>query len=338
MRARRSPRSSCEAIRSLALRCLVCVAASPLLGCSSGAIDDSERIANQSQPLTTYGNWADYGDGQCVTGARAFYEAKFGITLSATGVQTTDVGACKYLGACMYWVSPKVEPSAKDWNRYDWGTEMPKLYDLVIYPPHGSNAYGHVASVDHMDGSDPTAYSKLYVMDSNATVANMKSPTIHTNGWQPYGFYRLKSLEGPWCSPGMGTALNCGDQTGIHDGDKDTLYSCSGLTATATKKCATKCVHTAVGKDDTCEVVASDAGVDAATTDATSTEPATDGDAGIDEVGADAGTPTTNGDMRGAGCAMSDRGSVTADGAIALASLLGLALTRRRRDSSSRNT
>lgn len=221
-------------------------------GCSGGTGLEPEKLGDIAQSVTTYGDWSQYGDGQCVTGARAFYTAKFGVTLNATGLQSTDVGSCAYLGACMYWVSPKVAPDSAKWVKHAWGTAMPKTYDLVIYPPHGTNSYGHVASVDHMEGTNPSDLTKLYVMDSNYTVSVKKSPAIHTTSVTPYGFYRLKSQVGPFCTPGWSAHLNCGDEAGLHDADASTLYKCNGVTASVVQKCANGCVKEPTGTDDRC--------------------------------------------------------------------------------------
>jgi hypothetical protein len=155
-----------------------------------------------AQAVVTVGDWNGYGDGQCVIGAQIFYKGRFGVTLKATGYQPGDIGACANLGACMYWVSDIVRPDPALWNRYDFGSTMPQTYDLVIYPPTAGNAYGHIASVDHMEGGDANNHGQLYVMDSNAIAYEKKSPYIHTNKTRPYGFYRLKSLEIPVCNEG----------------------------------------------------------------------------------------------------------------------------------------
>lgn len=244
-------RSTAQFLRALPATLALAALTSLGGGCVASPGGSEESLGVVSQAVTTYGDWALYGDGQCVSGARTFYTGKFGVTLSATGVQTTDVGECAYLGACMYWVSPKVQPSSTKWDRHAWGTEMPKLYDLVIYPPTSTNAYGHVASVDHMEGTDPSDFAKLWVMDSNYSVTEKKSPAIHTISRAPYGFYRLKSQVGPFCTPGW-THLNCGDQAGLHDADPSTLYKCSGVTATAVEKCAYGCIKEASGTDDRC--------------------------------------------------------------------------------------
>jgi hypothetical protein len=160
---------------------------------------DPEATDEVAQAVTTKGDWSAYGNGQCVAGAYTFYSKRYGVSLTPTGVQTSSIGACKYLGACMIWMSSKVRPASSKWNRYAWGSVMPQTYDMVIYPPTSSNGYGHVASVDHMEGGDKNAYQKLYIMDSNFISHEKKSPYIHTFNLKPYGFYRLKSLDG--CKP-----------------------------------------------------------------------------------------------------------------------------------------
>jgi hypothetical protein len=159
----------------------------------------SEGVGSVAQAVVTEGDWGDYTDGQCVIGAQHFYKTHFGVTLKATGVQSGDIGNCLYLGACMFWVSDKVRPDPNLWDQHPWGDGvMPQTYDLVIYPPKpGTSNYGHVASVDHMEGGDPNNYGNLYIMDSNFNGNEKKASGIHTfASRQPYGFYRLKSLAG----------------------------------------------------------------------------------------------------------------------------------------------
>jgi hypothetical protein len=327
-------------------------ALSPLTAaCSGGPGLEGEKLGDIAQAVTTYGDWSTYGDGQCVTGARTFYTAKFGVTLNATGLQSTDIGSCAALGACMYWVSPKVAPSSATWVKYAWGSEMPKTYDLIIYPPHGTNAYGHVASVDHMEGTNPSDLTKLYVMDSNYTVSVKKSPSIHTTTVTPYGFYRLKSQLGPFCSPGWSAHLNCGDEAGLHDADKGTLYKCSGVTASVVQKCANGCVNAPTGTDDHC---APTAGTQDAATGAEgggADAPAINDAGSADETGGadDAGTPddagpTNDGGLgleagsdfvqagaeQGGGCSVNGVPG-SAGGASVLALLAAAALAGRRR-------
>jgi hypothetical protein len=318
---------------------------SAVLGASCAPAPGEEPLGAVAQAVTTYGDWSLYGDGQCVSGARTFYTAKFGVTLSATGVQTTDVGDCAYLGACMYWVSTKVQPDSTKWDRHPWGSTMPKLYDLVIYPPTPTNAYGHVASIDHMEGTDPSDYTRLYVMDSNYTVTEKKSPSIHTVSRAPYGFYRLKSQVGPFCTPGW-THLNCGSEAGLHDADPKTLYKCNGVTATVVEKCATSCVMEAAGTDDHCAAApAPDAGADAVTTDAVEADggadaagedaPAADAseDAAAGEAGSEVGSPVDGRTAETSDAAGCDLRGGAARGGLGVTGLaaLGILAARRRR-------
>lgn len=188
--------------RAFSLRALVSLIAVALVGVAScSETPDSqgpggEGLGQVGLPVDTYGDWSAYGNGQCVIGAQTFYKNKFGVALKPTGVQQGDVGSCAYLGACMYWVSGAAQPDLNTWDRHDWGSLMPQTYDLVIYPPHGTNPYGHVASVDHMEGPDAGNYKNMYIMDSNFNGNELKASAIHTYNLQPYGFYRLKSLAG----------------------------------------------------------------------------------------------------------------------------------------------
>lgn len=155
-----------------------------------------EELAQAKWLVTTYGDWSAYGNGQCVIGAQTFYKKKFGVALKATGVQSGNIGNCAYLGACMYWVSSIARPDSGTWDRHEWGSIMPQTYDLVIYPPTSGNPYGHVASIDHMEGSDAGNYKNMYIMDSNFGGNELKASAIHTYNLKPYGFYRLKALAG----------------------------------------------------------------------------------------------------------------------------------------------
>lgn len=196
------PRVPARALRRVTALALFAAA---LAACATEAADGGlpeGPIAEVSQAVVTVGDWNGYGDGQCVIGAQTFYKNRFGVALKPTGVQSGNVGNCAWLGACMYWVSNAARPDPNVWNRYDFGTKMPQTYDLVIYPPTATNEYGHVASVDHMEGGDANNHTQLYVMDSNALVKEKKSPYIHTNSVRPYGFYRLKSREIPTCNEG----------------------------------------------------------------------------------------------------------------------------------------
>ncbi len=200
-----------------------CVTDEPAAATDDGAL---EPVASVSQQVVTQGDWGAFTNGQCVIGVQNFYKAKFGVKLSATGLQSGNVGNCQYLGACMFWVSPKVQPDPGQWDRHDWGSVMPQTYDLVVYPPKpGTTGYGHVASVDHMEGGDPGAYGNLYIMDSNFNGNELKASSIHTFNRQPYGIYRLKALS-TCAAHCQGNAVvdaqchvsECGGSACVHDG------------------------------------------------------------------------------------------------------------------------
>ena len=186
--------------RARTLRRTVVIGASCLAAACASTDHASEsglELGEISQAVVTQGDWSAYGAGQCVFGAQTFYKNRYGVGLKATGVQGSDIGGCKYLGACMYWVSDAARPDPGTWNRYDFGSNMPQTYDLVIYPPTGTNPYGHVASIDHMEGGDAGNQNQMYIMDSNFGGNEQKASAIHTYSLKPYGFYRLKSLDIP---------------------------------------------------------------------------------------------------------------------------------------------
>jgi hypothetical protein len=141
-------------------------------------------------------DWSNFPSGyQCIVGVQHFIENEWGLTFPATGLGSPADG-CAALGACLEWVDNLPDPSV--WNRYAWGDKTPQAYDVLIFPPEGSNPYGHAAMLDHMDGSD------VYVMDDNWD-GNMNRSCawaghdgwVHDGVWAPYGFYRLKSMEPP---------------------------------------------------------------------------------------------------------------------------------------------
>jgi hypothetical protein len=190
------PRSAALAPLWLASAGLIGALAASALGCQAPEeTSPGEPIGEIAQAAcgSASGDWSDFpeGDGtlQCVGGVRQFYQKKFKITVPpASG---GPVGSCAKYGACNLWVNPANRPDPAKWNRYDWGTKTPQTYDMVVFPPTGSNAYGHVASIDHMKGS------KLFVMDANwSPWKGHKAACVHDVGsYKPYGFYRLKSLE-----------------------------------------------------------------------------------------------------------------------------------------------
>jgi len=132
-------------------------------------------------------------------------------------------------------------------------TGTPQLFDMMVYPPDGSNHWGHVAVVDHVSGG------QVFVMDDNyegPLNAGQKAGCPHTVSWPAYGFYRLKILAGgtppsPDCSERSG--WNCGDD-GVINGNPNTNYDCEYGRATPlqTEACAYGCKIMPNGVADVC--------------------------------------------------------------------------------------
>ncbi len=142
------------------------------------------------------GDWTGFTDGQCVHGVYQFYLHRYGISLPGACAEGSNVGNCENCGACMIWEGNAVHPPASLFNRYDWGTTMPQTYDIVVYPPKtAAVGPGHVACVDHIDGSDPSHWQSMYVMDTNWYGNEKMATSVHTVTRAPYGIYRLKSLD-----------------------------------------------------------------------------------------------------------------------------------------------
>jgi hypothetical protein len=183
-------------------------------GAAPGA-GESVGVVEQAACGSATGDWSGFpqGDGtlQCVGGVRQFYANHFNAYVPpASG---GPVGNCAKYGACDYWVDPSDRPDPANWTRYDWGSTPAQTYDMVVFPPTSGNAYGHVASVDHMEGNT------LFVMDANwSPWKGHKAACVHDVGsYKPYGFYRLKSLDQPQtCDRSAGGfTFSCdGPQTG----------------------------------------------------------------------------------------------------------------------------
>jgi CHAP domain len=159
---------------------------------------DEPNVGTTQEAVTgAVGDWTGFIDGQCVAGVFHFFETRFGASFVGLCAQGANVGNCENCGACMIWNGSRTEPNPAVWNRYAWGSVMPQLYDMVVYPPSGAAlGYGHVAAVDHMNGSNPAAYGSMYVMDSNWYGNQKMATAVHTVPRVPYGIYRLKSLAG----------------------------------------------------------------------------------------------------------------------------------------------
>lgn len=194
----------------------------------------------------TVGSWKLFPGGECLAAVQGFYPAKFGVSLPVAG--PGDYGSCASHGACKLWVDPSKRPSSSAWDRIpNDGKHVPTTYDLIVYPPIGNDPWGHIASVDHVEGKN------IFVMDSNYVGHHEKAPYPHTVSWKAYGWYHLKKLgNSPKvvdCVPG---GYYCGGDK--VNGNPDNLYKCNaaGDGQSLVKACAHDC-QVNPGRDDTCE-------------------------------------------------------------------------------------
>ncbi len=149
----------------------------------------SPSLASITSAVTATQDWSQLGGGQCLVSMQSFYRDMFGARVPIA--RSSWNGACASEGACHIWLDDI--PSAAEWERVpNDGAHRPSPYDLVVYPPHGSNPYGHIAAVDHVDGS-----GTIYVMDSNWNGDEQRSWSPHTTpGYVAYGWYHLRALPG----------------------------------------------------------------------------------------------------------------------------------------------
>lgn len=226
-----------------------------LVACAAAPEDDNDDGSNATyasgeEELTssrTDGDWRKFPNGQCLVAVQGFYPAKFGVNLPVAG--PGSYGSCASYGACKLWVDPAKRPDSDQWERIpNDGKHTPVTYDLIVYPPIGGDPWGHIASVDHVEGKT------IYVMDSNYVAHETKAPHPHTVSWPAFGWYHLKKLG---ASPAP--SVNCvpggfycgGDKV---KGDPDNLYKCnaSGNGESLSKACKSGCrVNT--GRDDSCK-------------------------------------------------------------------------------------
>jgi len=207
---------------------LLCLAALGGSGCAADSEVPSESPAEPHGPgeelgaarqaVLTLGDWTGWEPGQCVHGVYAFYDDRFGVDLLGTCAQAGDLGNCRNCGACMIWESEIINPDPALFNKYAWGTTTAQTYDIVVYPSAGgAYGYGHVACVDHTESDNPADYGSLFVMDSNWDGYESVADEVHTVNRQPYGLFRLKSLdtcdrqqgELTWSCDGAEEGLSC---------------------------------------------------------------------------------------------------------------------------------
>jgi hypothetical protein len=216
----------------------------PAAGCTVSDDDPGGYGVGQDELTSskTVGDWHLFGGGQCLVAVQNFYPKKFGVSVPIAG--PGSVGNCASHGACKIWLD-KI-PSSADWERIpNDGHHMPTTYDLIVYPPISGDPWGHIASVDHVEGNN------IFVMDSNYVGHEEKAPHPHTVGWKAYGWYHLKKLGG---TPQVSCFPN-GDYCGGDKvpGNHNWLYRCNsaGDGAHLEKECVGGC-EVMSGRDDRC--------------------------------------------------------------------------------------
>jgi len=231
--------------------CLLFVALAA--GCSSSTGEEEEVKSSASSPLVC---GASIGRGQCVVAVQSFY-ARFGVTVGiAPSVARTDAQGrwCASEGACLLWVDDV--PSRYGWVR----TWNPGPFDIAVFPPEGTNYWGHVTIVDHVDGAG------VWMIDANDDGYEDPNNTPHLHYRAPYGYYTYTGKAALGCggsakpsAPASGSGANCvGYNNGLYcgsdyvHGDASTLYRCSGGVAYVEEVCANGCHVAPDGTNDAC--------------------------------------------------------------------------------------
>ncbi|MFO0755901.1 MAG: CHAP domain-containing protein [Byssovorax sp.] len=233
-------------------------AATLAAGCAAPPedLEDEGEYGVMEQEISsskTVGNWSKFPDGeQCLAAIQMFYPARFGADVPYAGEGWK--GNCGPHGACHIWLD-KI-PDAGEWERIpNDGKHLPTTYDMIVYPPSGSNIWGHIASVDHVEGKT------IFVMDDNYVAHEKKASKPHTVSTKAYGWYHLKKLgaAGPSSggSSGGSTGNSCVAGGTYCGGDKvkgasDTLYECQADgSAKKLQECSRGCA-VRPGRDDAC--------------------------------------------------------------------------------------
>jgi hypothetical protein len=253
----------------------IALAATIASACSSAPPEES---ASSSAPLVC---GRAIGRGQCLVSVQRFY-SQFGVTVGvAPGYGRTDAQGrwCGAEGACLLWVLDI--PSRYGWVR----TNDPGPFDIAVFPPRGSNQWGHVTIVDHVDGAG------VWMIDSNDDFKESANNVPHLHDRAPYGYYHYTGAvalgcrdapsalppapeEAPATDPASDPApdpapakeappeiapANC---RGYYDalycgfnyvkGDPNVLYRCTGGVASVEQVCANGCVGMPDGYSDYC--------------------------------------------------------------------------------------
>lgn len=208
-------------------------------------------LSNELTSAKTVGDWHLFPNGEeCLAAVQGFYPAKFHAYLPLAGDGWT--GWCAPHGACHIWLDRIPDPDL--WERIpNDGNHLPSTYDLIVYPPIPGDPWGHIASVDHVEGKT------IYVMDDNYVAHHVKSSQPHTVGWKAYGWYHLKKLgkvPAPPLHPSgcvIGGLYCGGDKLA---GNANELYRCAANGPVPVESCHHGC-EVQSGKDDACGCVPS---------------------------------------------------------------------------------
>jgi len=224
---------------------LGCAPASPE---EPGAVESSGKEGAALSSSTTVGDWSLFPDyRQCIVGVQEFYPARFSTWIPSMPDVVT--GDCAEWGACHLWVDAQPDPAV--WERIPDGSGLPATYDIAVYPPKPGNPYGHVGSVDHVEGG------QIFIMDDNFLGDERRAPSPHTVDRAPYGWYHLRSLPGGGGVPGGGAGNGChegGRYCGgdVVSGDPGTLYVCQGGQAVVAAVCDNGCQVNPAPINDAC--------------------------------------------------------------------------------------
>lgn len=238
--------------------CFLAVALSAAIVGACTSAPEEETGSSATSPLVC---GAAIGRGQCLVSVQNFY-SRFGVQVGvAPGYGRTDAEGrwCAAEGACLLWVLDI--PSRYGWVR----TNSPRPFDIAVFPPRGSNPWGHVTVVDHVDGAG------VWMIDSNDDGRESANNIPHLHDRAPYGYYHYTGASALGCggappssSPpassapsaggascaGYNDALYCGHN--YVNGDASTLYRCAGGVAYVERACANGCTAAPNGYDDYC--------------------------------------------------------------------------------------
>ena len=236
-------------MKKIASLAMTLVVGGALVAACSAADESDVSYSSGEEELTsskTVGDWKLFPNGQCLAAVQGFYPAKFHVSLPVAGPGW--YGNCAAYGACKLWEDPAKRPSSTEWERIpNDGKHVPTTYDLIVYPPISGDPWGHIASVDHVEGKN------IFVMDSNYVAHETKAAHPHTVSWPALGWYHLKKLgPAPQTVDCVPSGYYCGGDKVV--GNSNDLYRCtaSGHGETFVKACANGCRVNA-GRDDSCK-------------------------------------------------------------------------------------